>query len=78
MSKVAIICNYTDHVRTVLGLNPHNPDLLIITPERTNKMYGTKDVCYYPLRPLYAREQAYAELHGWKPINKTELKELLS
>lgn len=74
---VAIICNRARHIRIQLKINPNHPDLLIIEPETTEKMYGYKDVYYYPMRPLYAREQDYASLHDWKSINKTELYELL-
>jgi len=75
--QVAIICNSASHVRDILGLDPNNPDLLIISPENTSKMYGTKDIYYYPMRPLYARELDYASQHEWKSINKTELGELV-
>jgi hypothetical protein len=77
MIKVAIICNDVKHVRTVLGIDPRNRYTLVITPENTSQMYGFKDIYYYELRPMYAREADYAGQHNWKSINKVELFELL-
>ena len=75
--KAAIICNHPSHIQTRLGISPKNPELLIVTPEQTDRMYGYKDIPYYALRPLYAREQIYAEEHGWKEVDATELKKLV-
>lgn len=75
--NVAIICNHVSHINTVLGLVPNNPNLIIITPDNTLKMYGYKNIYYYPIRPLYARELKIAEAHGWKLISRAELYKLL-
>lgn len=76
-TKVVVITNHVSHIKTVLGLNPNNPNLIIITPESTDKLHGRKDFYYYPMRPLYAREQQLIEANEGKSINKTELFELI-
>jgi hypothetical protein len=76
--RIAIICNDVKHVKTILGFDPRNRNFLLITPENTKQMYGFKDLYYYELRPMYAREADYASQHNWKSINKTELNELVA
>lgn len=70
MSKTAIICNSATHVKEILGLNPNNPKYLVITPERTEKMRGYRDIEFYEMRPMLAREKAYADTHGWSRIEE--------
>lgn len=70
MKKTAIICNSATHVVEILGLNPNHPKYLVITPERTEKMKGHKDIEYYEMRPMLAREKTYADSHGWKRIEQ--------
>lgn len=77
MIKAAVICNDSKHIKIMLGLDPNNPELLVITPETTDRMRGTRDVYYYALRPVYAREDAHIKHCEWKSINEVELKELL-
>lgn len=77
MKKVAIICDHPNHIQTRLGISPNNAEILIITSERTDKMFGYKDLPYYAMRPLYASELDYAEAHGWKEVDALTLKDLV-
>ena len=75
---VAIICNYFRHADELL-IKPLNLDrsrVVIISPESTEKMRGYRDIYFYEMRPMYAREQELAQSADWKSCNKTELQEL--
>ncbi len=59
--QFAIICNAYEHAIKLVLEPYHIPrdEVVIITPERTTLIYGYKDLAYYAMRPLYAREKSY-------------------
>ena len=78
MRKLIIITNHYEHAKRLI-IDEHRLPLnqiVIVTPDSTDKLRGFKDIPYLAMRPLYARELEYVHSHDLKEIQEDDLSKI--